>query len=75
MPPKSSGSLITQGLRAESAMAVTGRQRPHSGEGEDFLTCRLDFFYENGPNSGMKSRKIALQVGNERSLRGQQTGR
>ena len=26
--------------RAESAGAVTGRQCPNSGEGEDFLTCR-----------------------------------
>ena len=34
-------------LRAESARAVTGRQCPHKGEGEDFLTRQLGFFYEN----------------------------
>ena len=30
--------------RAESARAVTGRQCPHSGEGEDFLMGQLNFF-------------------------------
>ena len=34
-----------KGLRAESARAVTGRQCPHSGEGEDFLTRRPGFFF------------------------------
>ena len=34
-----------KGLRAESARAVTGRRCPHSGEGEDFLTGQLDFFF------------------------------
>ena len=29
-----------EGLRAESARAVTGRRCPHSGEGEDFLTVQ-----------------------------------
>ena len=33
-----------KGLRAESARAVTGRQCPHSGEGEDFLMGQLNFF-------------------------------
>ena len=33
-----------KGLRAESARAVTGRQCPHSGEGEDFLARRPCFF-------------------------------
>ena len=33
-----------KGLRAKSARAVTGRQCPHSGEGEDFLTGQLNFF-------------------------------
>ena len=32
-----------KGLRAETARAVTGRQCPQSGEGEDFLTGQLDF--------------------------------
>ena len=35
-----------KGLRAESIRAVTGRQCPHSGEGEDFLTGQLNFFME-----------------------------
>ena len=34
-----------KGLRAESARAVTGRQCPQGGEGEDFLTGQLNFFY------------------------------
>ena len=64
-----------KGLCTESARAVTGRQCPHSGEGEDFLTRWPSFFYENGHNSGTKSRKIDIKVGNEPSLRGLQTGR
>ena len=32
--------------RAESARAVTGRRCPHSGRGEDFLSCQPDFFTE-----------------------------
>ena len=39
----------------ESAKAVTGRQCPHSGEGEDFLARRSSYFYENGHYSGTKS--------------------
>ena len=57
-----------QGLRAESARAVTGRRCPHSEEGEDFLTGQPDFFYENCCNSGTESRKIDPKVGNEPSL-------
>ena len=38
-----------KGLRAESARAVTGRRCPHSGEGEDFLTGQLNFFYDSLP--------------------------
>ena len=49
---------------AESARAVTGRRCPHSGEGEDFLTGQLIFFYENSCNSGTESRKINPKVGN-----------
>ena len=30
---------------AESTRAVTGRQCPHSGEGEAFLTCQPSFFF------------------------------
>ena len=35
-----------EGLRAESARAVTGRRCPHSGKGEDSLTGQLNFFTE-----------------------------
>ena len=35
-----------KGLRAESSRAVTGRQCPHNGKGEDFLTGQLIFFTE-----------------------------
>ena len=38
--------VFIQGLRAESTKAVTGRQCPHSREGEDFLTSGPSFFYE-----------------------------
>ena len=61
--------------RAMSARAVTGRQLPYSGEGEDFLTGQPDFFYENCCNSVTESRKIDPKVGNERPLRGLQMGR
>ena len=63
-----------KGLRAEGARAVTGRRCPHSGEGEDFLTDKPDFVYEKCCNSGTESRKINPKVGNERPLRGLQTG-
>ena len=36
--------LLLYSPRAESARAVTGRQCPHSGEGEDFLMGQLNFF-------------------------------
>ena len=36
-----------KGLRAESARAVTGKQCPNSGVGEDFLVRGPFFFYEN----------------------------
>ena len=52
-----------KGLRAESARAVTGRQCPHSGKGEDFLTGQLNFFYGNCCNSGTESRKIIPKKG------------
>ena len=35
-----------KGLRAESTRAVTGRQSPHSGRGEEFLMGQLIFFTE-----------------------------
>ena len=46
------------------ARAFTGRQCPHSGRGEDFLTGQPDFFYGNSCNSGTESRKIDPKVGN-----------
>ena len=69
-----SPTLVIQPLRAESARAVTGRQCPHSGEGEDFLTCQPGFFYENSCKLGMESRKLVPKLGNERSLRELRTG-
>ena len=56
------------GLCAESARAVTGRRCPYSGEGEDFLSCQLGFFYENCCISGTESRKIVPEVGKERAV-------
>ena len=43
--------------------------------GEDFLTRQPGFFYANGCSSETEGRKMAPKVGNERSLRGLQTGR
>ena len=45
------------GLRAESARAVTGRQCPHSGKGEDFLTGQPDFFTETAVTPERKVEK------------------
>ena len=45
-------------MRAERVRAIIGRQCPHSGEGEDFLTRRPVFLYKNGHNSGTKSQKL-----------------
>ena len=76
LPPHSNFDIIAQwssiywspkGLRAESAGAVTGRQCPHSGEGENFLTCQPGFFYENGCNSGTESKKIIPKLGNDQN--------
>ena len=39
-------SFTLSSPRAESARAVTGRQCPHSGKGEDCLTGQPDFFTE-----------------------------
>ena len=43
--------------RAESARAVTGRQCPHSGKGEDFLTGQPDFFTETAVTPERKVEK------------------
>ena len=45
---------LPEGLRAESARAVTGRRSPHSGEGEDFLSRQQDFFTETAVTSERK---------------------
>ena len=49
--------VFIQGLRAESTKAVTGRQCPHSREGEDFLTRRPSFFYETAITWEQKVKK------------------
>ena len=43
--------------RAMSARAVTGRELPHSGEGEDFLTGQLNFFTETAVTPERKVEK------------------
>ena len=44
--------------RAKSARAVTGRRCPHSGKGEDFLTCQPDFFTETAVTPERKGKKL-----------------
>ena len=68
-------ALGPEGLRAESARAVTGRWCPQSGAGEDFLAHGLVFFYGSSRNSETKSQKIVPKVGNEPSLQGLQKDR
>ena len=46
-----------KGLRAESARAVTCRQFPHSGEGEDFLTGQLNLFTKTAVTPEQKVEK------------------
>ena len=46
-----------KGLQAETARAVTGRQCPQSGEGEDFLTGQLNFFTKTAVTSERKVEK------------------
>ena len=43
--------------RAERARAFTGRQCPHSGKGEDFLTGQPDFFTETAVTPERKVEK------------------
>ena len=47
-----------KGLRAETARAVTGRQCPQSGEGEDFLTGQLNFFMKTAVTPEKKVEKL-----------------
>ena len=54
------------------ARAVTGRRCPHSGEGEDFLTCQQDLL-RTAITRKRKFEKLIL-TGNELSLWGVQTG-
>ena len=42
---------------AESARAVAGRRCPHSGRGEDFLSCQPDFFTETAVTPERKVEK------------------
>ena len=44
-----------KGLRAESARDVTGRQCPHSGEGEDFVMRQPSFFFYKTAITGNKN--------------------
>ena len=60
--------LCISSPRAESARAVTGRQCPHSGVGEDFLARRTDVLFLECVNSESKRRKINPKVANEPSL-------
>jgi hypothetical protein len=62
-----------KGPRASSARAVTGRQCPHSGVGEDFLERRPGSPHENGRNSGTKSRKLDTLVPKRSQRRGLRT--
>ena len=50
-------SFTLSSPRAESARAVTGRQCPHSGKGEDFLSRQQDFFMETAVISERKFEK------------------
>ena len=47
-----------KGLHAESARAATGRQCPHSGEGEDFLMGQLIFFTKTALTPERKVEKL-----------------
>ena len=47
-----------KGLRAESARAVTGRQCPHSGVGEDFLARWPVFFMKRAVSRKPKVKKL-----------------
>ena len=38
-------------LSSPRARAVTGRRCPHSGRGEDFISCQPDFFTETAVTS------------------------
>ena len=48
---------------------------PARWQWEDFLTQQPNYFFENGHNSGTEIHKIVLNIGNELSPRGLQTGR
>ena len=50
-------SFTLSSPRAESARAVTGRQCPHSGKGEDFLSRQQDFFTETAVTPERKVEK------------------
>ena len=50
--------VSSSSLRAKSARAVTGRRRPHSGRGEDFLSRQPDFFTETAVTPERKVEKL-----------------
>ena len=50
-------SFTLSSPRAESARAVTGRQCPHSGKGEDSLTGQPDFFTKTAVTPERKVKK------------------
>ena len=60
-------------LRALGLLLADGA--PTAGRGKTFSAVNQVFFYENCCISGTESQKIVPKVGNERSLRGLQTGR
>ena len=57
------------------AVGLASGIKPAREGGRLFGTSTGFFFYENGHNSVTKSQKLAPKGGNERSLRGLQTGR
>ena len=59
-----------KGLRAESARAVTGRQYPHSGRGEDFLSRQSEFFTETAVTPEQKVEKSTPRWEINRSAEG-----
>ena len=50
-------TFIQPAREAESARAVTGRQYPHSGRGEDFLHRQPNFFTETAVTPERKVEK------------------
>ena len=49
--------MVLYSPRAESGRAVTGRRCPHSGEEDDFLTGKLNFFTKTAVSRERKVEK------------------